>query len=116
MMSQRALVILFMVVLFVLTLALALLFRVSETVPAFLNGKEYLQTVADVIQLIMWFVGGGSFIWRWLLPSADSQDRPGINVQGNTVIGDGNKIRVKGSGASIRDNRIKGNNNEIDAE
>ena len=118
-MSQRFLAALLIGTLFILTFALALLFRIPETLPSFLNGKEYLQTLADLIQLGLWIGAAVWFVWRFVMGHDQASPPPSegsINITNTTMRGRRNKINVRTNNTNVRGVRMIGDDQEINAE
>lgn len=112
--ARRVLVIILLILLLA-TLALSLSYRWWSPLPAWLAANAWLQTLADLMQLLLWVGGGAWLLWRWAR-GAPSSPTTGVRVRGNVLWGKRNKIIVQRANADVSDNILLGEGNEARVE
>lgn len=111
----RRLLLLSLLILLAATLALSLSYRWWTPLPAWLEANAWLQTLADLTQLVLWLGGGLWLLWRWGGGAPDQPPAGGVRVRGNLLWGKKNKIVVTTPQADVSDNAVLGEGNEIKA-
>lgn len=110
--ARRVLVIILLILLLA-TLALSLSYRWWSPLPTWLADNSWLQTLSDLVQLLLWLCGGMWLLWRWV--AGVPVPAPGIRVRGNLLCGKKNKIAINQLQADVSDNIMLGTSNEVKA-
>ena len=113
-------VLLLVILVFAVTLAISAVFR-TKWLPTVLQGKEWIQTLADLVQVILWIGFGVSLLYKYVLAASKTESRgdnasPRVSIAHTWQIGKGHKIEVGRTDADIRHSVQLGEKSKIIVE